>query len=495
MGLVKASIVYKTSVLFSSAFISPLSTAKAFTPTSYRNMCATRHLRPLGHLPALDVTSLEDLSQDQVYSILDATSQICRQLMQDLGTQWKPQPVDDALRARCIEWIKTEVEPRTGPVDMTFLASVDAGMTYTERVYEGGDFETKVSMVKYISIAIYLDDLIDKDAVLAEEASSFLVRIMDDNATKSRPRGHWFELYRRGTLELARHMSDPFVGNMLVHSCTMYLEGCALEYHIQQDQARYFAVKDIATEVARDKAERLAQDRGSDIPLPLDSDRPDSDSDYLVPHGWPAWLRERSAVAETFAISSFRAPGGVDVPTYLWVTAIPELRNVILSINDLLSFAKELLAGDTTSSLAVITKERRLIGMPGTAPDGGWCLRDSFDEVYGKAVVPAARINRLLRPSAVEARYGPDGRAYSIAELVELLKMPHSKEVNSRGGHEEVMRALVLKLWETHQKGYVNWHFQHPRYRAFELFGWVRDMMHVEPEGMEWLTTRFPRRR
>jgi hypothetical protein len=83
-------------------------------------------------------------------------------------------------------------------------------------------------------------------------------------------------------------------------------------------------------------------------------------------------------VAETFAITSFRAPGGVDVPTWLWVTAIAELRTVILLINDLLSFAKELLADDTTSSISVLTKERRIIGMPGTAPDGGWCLRDTF---------------------------------------------------------------------------------------------------------------------
>ena len=51
-------------------------------------------------------------------------------------------------------------------------------------------------------------------------------------------------------------MSDPFVSNMLLHSCTLYIEGCALEYYIQQDQAKYFLIQDAGTERARDDAER-----------------------------------------------------------------------------------------------------------------------------------------------------------------------------------------------------------------------------------------------
>ena len=468
------------------------------TPRSY--------LSPLGKLPALDVTTVENLSPSQKQAIISATSKICRKLMQDMGVTWKPQPIDEALRRRTITWIKSELEPIVGPVNKRFLLSTDAGLTYTERVYEGGDFETKVSMVKYVTVAIYLDDMIDKSAGMAKEAESFLVKVLEGDlaSPSSGLDGIWLDQYRKISIELARHMSDPFVSNMLLHSCTLYIEGCALEYYIQKDQAKYFLIKDAGTERARDDAERkLATDCGFDIPLPLDNDRVgaphaaedldaviggDSYGDYLVPNGWPLWLRERSAVAETFAITSFRAPGGVDVPTWLWVTAISELRTVILSINDLLSFAKELLADDTTSAISVLTKERRLIGMPGTAADGGWCLRDSFDEVFGKTVVPGARINRLLRPTTTEARYGADGKAYSISELVDMLKGQTERQVS----RDEAMKALALKLWETHQRGYVAWHFQSPRYRTYELFDWVRDMMGCEAAGAEWLTSCFP---
>lgn len=472
---------------------------------------ATRHsyLAQIGKLPALDVTTVEGLSLDQKHSIIAATSKICRELMQDMGVRWKPQPIDEALRRRTIDWLKYEIEPIVGSINKKILISADAGITYTERVYESGDFETKVSMVKYLTVAIYLDDMIDKNAGLAKEAESFLVKALEGNALTSPSSGLdgiWLEQYRKISIELSRHMSDPFVRNMLLHSCTLFIEGCALEYYIQQDQAKYFLIKDAGTERARDVAERkLATECGFDIPLPLDNDRVgavhaavDGDDasgsrghgDYLVPNGWPLWLRERSAVAETFAITSFRAPGDVDVPTWLWLTAISELRTVILSVNDLLSFAKELLADDMTSSISVLTKERRLIGIPGTAPDGGWCLRDSFDEVFGKTVVAGARINRLLRPMTPEARYGADGNAYSVAELVEMLKLPVDR-AEHRVSREEVMKALALKLWETHQRGYVAWHFQSPRYRTYELFDWVRDMMGCEPAGVEYLTSCF----
>ncbi|KAK3378767.1 hypothetical protein B0T24DRAFT_663097 [Lasiosphaeria ovina] len=418
-------------------------------------------LAHLGKFSALDVTTVEGLSHEQKQDIIAATSHICRSLMDDMGVKWKPQPVDPVLRRRTIDWIKSELEPLVGPVNKRFLAAADSGLMYTERVYEGGDFETKVSMVKYGSISLYLDDMIDKDAGMAKQAEGFLFNTLERGSLDSPSaglHGIWLELYRKASLELARHLSDPLASNMLLHSCTLYIEGCALEYHIQRDQAKYFLIKDAGAERAKDDAERkLAHERGFDIPLPLDNDRVAAaaaadgtyNNDYLVPHGWPLWLRERSAVAEVYAITSFRAPGGVDVPTWLWVTAVPELRTVILAVNDVLSFAKELLADDTTSAMALLTKERRLIGMPGSAPDGGWCLRDTFDDFYGKIVVAAARINRLLRPNTLAARYAPDGHTYSIAELVDMLKGPEDEMEVSR---DEVMKALALKLWETHQR-------------------------------------------
>lgn len=107
-----------------------------------------------------------------------------------------------------------------------------------------------------------------------------------------------------------------------------------------------------------------------------------------------------------------------------------------------------------------------------------------------------ARINRLLRPTTLAARYGKGGRVYSIEELVSMLKAPEEKgegrpEAEATIDRDEVLKALALRLWETHQRGYVAWHFQTPRYRTYELFDWVRDMMGGEDASAKWLTSWF----
>jgi len=86
-------------------------------------------------------------------------------------------------------------------------------------------------MVKYVIIAIYLDDMIDKNAGMAKEAEPFLFKVLQGElaSPSSGLHGIWLNQYRKVSMELARHMSGPFVSNMLLHSCTPYIEGCALE--------------------------------------------------------------------------------------------------------------------------------------------------------------------------------------------------------------------------------------------------------------------------
>ncbi|KAI9166369.1 hypothetical protein HJFPF1_02469 [Paramyrothecium foliicola] len=435
----------------------------------------------LNDLPWLSCSNLETLSNAEKLPILGDVVQVCHHLLRDLGVQWKPQPVDDELRRRTVDWIKCEIEPEVGPINKAFLYSADVGVTYTERVYEGFDFETKLLMVKYVTTAIYLDDLIDKDASVARQAEQFLLSIVNGE----RPTGAFLEQYRKSSLDLARHMSDPLAGNMLLHSCTSFIEACVHEN--RNAQAKFFSsIGDINVEYARDVEERNSAARGRCIPLPLDADF-DRVSGHLTPHMWPTWLREKSAIAEVFAITSFRAPGGIDMPMRLWASALPEMRVFIMYINDVLSFAKELIADDFASYIAVVTKERRQIGMPGSAPDGGWCLRDTFGEVYGRILSTASRINRLLRPSP-GARYSMDGHLRSIAELI-VLQEDDGLDTIKRN---ESMKALCMALWETHQKGYVAWHFQTPRYQLFDLSQDTVAMIREKPAGPEWMMSQFP---
>ena len=128
------------------------------------------------------------------------------------------------------------------------------------------------------------------------------------------------------------------------------------------------------------------------------------------------------------------------------------------------------------------------MGIPGTAQDGGWCLRDTFSEVYTKVLSAASRINRLLRPLP-EIRYNPDGSRREISELVALLQVDGLDKPEK----EELMKALCISLWETHKNGFVCYHFQTRRYRTYQLFEWVAEMVGEEPPGSDWLISQLTR--
>ncbi|KAM7210171.1 hypothetical protein V8F06_014448 [Rhypophila decipiens] len=461
-------------------------------------------LAELGPLPGLEVTTLEGLSPDQQQSIITDVSKICRKMMDNLGVTWKPQPVDPTLRTSLVDWIKSQVQPSIGkPVNKAFLLSADGSAIFTEYVYEDHDAQTKLCMAKILTLCLYLDDLAEKDDNMASQAELFLTQMLDGGLptyTTIPPQYRcWLELFRKHSLDLARCMSDSIATSMLLHSFTVFLEATALENRIQRDRAIYdTATCDMETERHHDQAYDQAANQGREIPLPLDTDwvtNPTTlanQSSYLRPNTFPTWLRERTGGTEIFIISSFRCPGGIDIPTAYWLPAIYEMRSFSNDINDLYSFAKEMLAGDTHSFIARSTRDKRALGVPGTASDGGWCLRDTLKEMCGRVLDTSARINRILRPKydVVGCRYGDDGRVLTVDEMVGMLK-EEEPIVGAGRKRQDIMSALALRLWETHQRGYVAYHLQSTRYRAFELFDWVREMAGEKGEGPGWILDQF----
>ncbi|KAM7191661.1 hypothetical protein V8F33_008757 [Rhypophila sp. PSN 637] len=454
----------------------------------------------LGPLPGLDATTLEGLSPDQQQSIITDVSKICRKMMENLGVTWKPQPVDPTLRTALVEWIKNEVQTCIGkPVNKAFLLSADGSAIFTEYVYEDHDAQTKLCMAKILTLCLYLDDLAEKDDGMASQAELFLFKMLDgglsSNTCTIPPQYRcWLELFRKHSLDLARCMSDPIATSMLLHSFTVFLEATALENRIQLDRNIYdTATCDMETERHRDQAYDQAVNQGREIPLPLDTDWvTDQEFSHLKANTFPTWLRERTGGTEIFIISSFRCPGGIDIPTAYWLPAIYEMRSFSNDINDLYSFAKEMLAGDTHSFIAMSTRDKRALGVPGTASDGGWCLRDTLKEMCGRVLQTSARINRILRPKGnLECRYGDDGKVLSVDEMVGMLKKEPIVEAGDGRKRQDMMSALALRLWETHQRGYVAYHLQSTRYRAFEMFDWVREMAGEKGEGPEWILDQF----
>ncbi|KFA66188.1 hypothetical protein S40285_10626 [Stachybotrys chlorohalonatus IBT 40285] len=415
----------------------------------------------LKELPCLDVTTLTNLPREKKIPLLNVFATIRQHFIQDLGAQWKAQPEDDRLCQETVEWIHNEVEPALGPVNKWFLLSTDLGVSFTERIFEGFNHETKFRIAKFVIVAIYLKDLIETHADVAAEAETFLIESMLRSQLDLPP----MELYKKVSVELACHVSDPVVGNLLLQVCVTFVEDCVLQRRNDQDQTTPFLVQDTSHSLANDSARNSLVGCGFIVPRLVDADYTVKGGDSaLLSYALPGWLRGKSVLGVGFCITTFGTPGEFDLPTMLWMDALPDMQTYLEHVNDLMSLCTELAVHDCTSNIAIMTKERRQHDTPGTAPDGGWCLRDTLNEVHSKILDAKIRVDKTFRPNP-DAWYNDDGIVRNLAQLVALCKGGAPTDLSQ----DDVRGALTKAVWERHLKAYVAWHDSTPSHRKFKI--------------------------
>jgi hypothetical protein len=116
-------------------------------------------------------------------------------------------------------------------------------------------------------------------------------------------------------------------------------------------------------------------------------------------------------------------------------------------MNDLLSFHKEQLAGETTNLIHLRTQALRdaLDHAPGTGsgPSGEWTLTDTFNILCDEVRDATQRIDSLLRLEECEER-----------------------ERNGQYlGDADDMDMAIAKQWRGWRDGYISWHLESQRYK------------------------------
>ncbi|KFA56298.1 hypothetical protein S40293_10348 [Stachybotrys chartarum IBT 40293] len=432
------------------------------------------------------MTTLTSFPPHKKFILLDVFVTIRQRLIQDLGAQWKAQSEDDILCQETVKWIRNEVEPALGPVNKWFLLSTDLGVSFTERMYEGFAPETKLRMAKFFIIAIYLKDLIETHADVAAKAQTFLI----DSIVRSRLDCPPMELYKKISVELACHVSDTLAGNLLLQLCVAFVMSCVLQRRGDKDQTTPSTVQDISHGLANDSAWNSLVDCEFIVPRLADADYTIKDGDAaLLSYALPGWLHGATVLREAFCITIFGTPGEFDLPIRFWMDASSDMQSCLEHVHDLMSFRPDPDVDDCTSNIAVITKERKQKGTPGTAPDGGWCLRDTLTEVYTKILDANSRVNKALRPNP-KARYNDDGTVRSLAQLVALCKGGAPADLSQ----DDLQEALTKALWETHLKAYVAWYHPASSHRKFKISDQFASKAAESFEGRDaWLISQVGR--
>ncbi|KAJ7609408.1 terpenoid synthase [Roridomyces roridus] len=157
---------------------------------------------------------------------------------------------------------------------------------------------------------------------------------------------------------------------------------------------------------------------------------------------FPHYLRSKSGIGEAYAAAILKANPEQNIPLLKFCRAIPDMRFYIDVMNDVLSFHKEELEGETYNLIHLHTRSLSATGARGTGTDGAWTVLDTF---------------KLLCDELRDAAEGCE------------RKMQGEGVTDLDDGDVE-----LAMQWRGFRDGYVSWHLDCSRYKLEA----VRMMVH-----------------
>ncbi|KAF9067448.1 terpenoid synthase [Rhodocollybia butyracea] len=327
-------------------------------------------------------------------------------------------------------WIHNTVGPMTSWTKSQLDALEVASSTFQERSYPSADIEIKTIMAKLTALFLFIDDSLENDATgIYDELGSFAHNIY---IGKSQPSGI-LELYHECIKEMS-HLceGDPVLRGLAVVPWINFVDACLLEKRLLTIAPELRAspydmgYQNIA------KQEYLG---GSHVPARNVS--PGASMHF------PIYLRHRTGVGEAYAAVVFKATKEQGLPLSRYITALPDMSLYIVLLNDLLSFHKEELAGETINMIHIRTQT--LKENSGTGASGEWTVFDTFSLMCEEAKEAAYRIDEILR-------------------LYDCERIVRDGLDSGDMGLSEVDVAIALQ-WRGFRDGYISWHLEAQRYK------------------------------
>ncbi|EGN91850.1 hypothetical protein SERLA73DRAFT_173285 [Serpula lacrymans var. lacrymans S7.3] len=161
---------------------------------------------------------------------------------------------------------------------------------------------------------------------------------------------------------------------------------------------------------------------------------------------FPRYLRQKTGVSEPYAAAIFKANRGQQLPLTRFIHVLPDLTYHIEVMNDLLSFHKEEMEGESFNMIHLRTQALRSASRKGS--QGGWTLMDTFNLLCDEVREATFRIDAMLRLGEVEKRLASGER--------------------QRHGEEGVCMTVdeaIAKQWRGFRDGYISWHLESRRYK------------------------------
>ncbi|KAF9067422.1 terpenoid synthase, partial [Rhodocollybia butyracea] len=325
------------------------------------------------------------------------------------------------------EWMHNTLGPMTTWTTTQLDVLEDTSEAVIERSYPSASTEMKAIMAKLTALGIFLDDSIEND-VMYEEIGSFAHNLY---IGESQPPGI-LELYQECMQELSHlHDGDAVLRGLAVVPWINFVDACILEKRLLTIDAELRASPyDMGYQ-------HLDKQRRDGISHAARETSPAANIHF------PIYLRNRTGIAEAYAAAIFKHTKEQSLPLSRYIMALPDMSFYIVVMNDLLSFHKEELAGETVNMIHLRTqtlKENR-----GTGASGEWTALDTFNLLCNEVREAANRIDEIVR-------------------LQDIEKIMRDRSYGRDMGLSEVDVAIALQ-WREFRDGYISWHLESQRYK------------------------------
>ncbi|KAJ6584129.1 hypothetical protein DFH09DRAFT_911283, partial [Mycena vulgaris] len=318
-----------------------------------------------------------------------------------------------------------------------------AAGSISKRTYPYASTEIQLLFAKVTALGLLIDDSIQDEAVCAEIAQ------FSHKLFLGEPQGNRMLALFHATLKELSYVfeNNEVLRDMAVIPWIAFIDGCLMERRMFIFQS--FRSSLTSTLPARSAKSHLSGGARTEVvrtALTLLSFH------ILTVLDSPRYLRVKGGASEFYIAGIFKATKEQILPFSKYIKAVPDAVFISDVMNDILSFHKEELAGETYNFIHLRTRSLSSAGKRGSGLAGEWTTDDTFHLLCQEVLEATRRVDGVLRLAECEQKMRGD-------------TVPEASD-----GVDE-LDIEVAKQWRAWRDGYISWHLECGRYKLDFLMG------------------------
>ncbi|GLA99641.1 hypothetical protein ABZX51_009449 [Aspergillus tubingensis] len=358
-----------------------------------------------------DETELSDQQRQEVFQCVRKCLFL---LLEGIGHQHQSITADERLHHDLHNWVQEHLAHLFPDKRQALEAMVHTSEQVGEYFYAHCSHETKLVMAITTLILFASDD----DSLLSPDERNRLSSFSCNDGHSPPDASPWTAVLTHGLQLGAEYFGsqDPLVGSLSANAIRGFTEACTMEFRMEQ----------------------------GNLPAHLAAHgQPHPSSEWCAAEAFPGYLRSMSGISFHYIPPIFKYSRTEEVPSPYWIALAPVMRNFIDYTNDLLSYPKEVLAGETRNYLLLATRTRRVAGRSSRFGSKLWTFRDTFCETL-------ENVQKIV---------------FALDKAVTSC-MPADNNASEYGykARDDPNAQLAAKCWFSFRRNFISFHLESKRY-------------------------------